>query len=598
MADTLETLEIEVKHKASGAADEISRLSEAIGKLSKSLSAIPQTGTKVQAAATKTAKGIKEVSSAAKKAQKPLSNFIASLKRIAFYRIIRSIIKSITQAFQEGLQWAYQFSAGIDGEGNRFAQALDRMKSAGSQMKAQLGSAFISLLAVIEPIVNRIIAIVTKVADAIAQLFSAFTGSTYLKASAVSEKFADTMKSGGKAAKEWKNQLLGFDEINRLNEPSNGGGGGGTSEIDPSQRFQDTPIADFYKRIRDAVKSGDWHGIAAIISGKIKDALSRAVEVIKGFDFGAFARNVFGGIAEFLDGFQIGGIMQKLSELLISILNGLADFINGATDSNLISSLGNFFERAFSGIDVDGILIAVSNLLLTIVLNIPIILMRFVAMVADVISRIFKSVGMDSVAGFFNGISEKIKDAATFLKENFVDPIIDCVKRLLGIHSPSTVFAGIGSEIVNGLKLGIQNAWSGVETLLSSLFGGLISWCQQAHGWIQDVLDGIGLIGNGGSFFGGHITIGTPQFASGGYPDAGQLFVANETGAGAELVGNIGGRTAVASNNDILEGIRQGVYDAVLAANGNGNNDVSVRVFLDSKEIKAGQQRLNRAWGV
>jgi hypothetical protein len=35
-----------------------------------------------------------------------------------------------------------------------------------------------------------------------------------------------------------------------------------------------------------------------------------------------------------------------------------------------------------------------------------------------------------------------------------------------------------------------------------------------------------------------------------------------------------------------------------MAANGNGNNDVSVRVFLDSREIKAGQQRLNRAWGV
>ena len=86
-------------------------------------------------------------------------------------------------------------------------------------------------------------------------------------------------------------------------------------------------------------------------------------------------------------------------------------------------------------------------------------------------------------------------------------------------------------------------------------------------------------------------------FANGGFPDAGQLFVANETGAGAELVGNIGGRTAVASNNDILEGIRQGVYDAVLAANGSGSNDVNLKVYLDSRQIKAGLQRVDRAWG-
>ena len=81
-----------------------------------------------------------------------------------------------------------------------------------------------------------------------------------------------------------------------------------------------------------------------------------------------------------------------------------------------------------------------------------------------------------------------------------------------------------------------------------------------------------------------------------GFPSEGQLFVANE--AGPELVGTMGGRTAVANADSITDGIRQGVYDAVVAANNNGNSDVQVRVYLDSREIKAGQQRLNRAWGV
>ena len=37
MADTLESLEIEVKHSASGAADEISKVASAVGKLNKAL---------------------------------------------------------------------------------------------------------------------------------------------------------------------------------------------------------------------------------------------------------------------------------------------------------------------------------------------------------------------------------------------------------------------------------------------------------------------------------------------------------------------------------------------------------------------------------
>lgn len=49
-------------------------------------------------------------------------------------------------------------------------------------------------------------------------------------------------------------------------------------------------------------------------------------------------------------------------------------------------------------------------------------------------------------------------------------------------------------------------------------------------------------------------------FASGGFPAQGQMFVARE--AGPELVGTIGGRTAVANDGQIISGIREGVADA------------------------------------
>ena len=156
----------------------------------------------------------------------------------------------------------------------------------------------------------------------------------------------------------------------------------------------------------------------------------------------------------------------------------------------------------------------------------------------------------------------------------------------------------IGATIGLGISFFLGASEMEGENLARKIFGPIITWCQEAHRWIQDVLNGLSLVSinkraeriqNDGSIY-------LQGFASGGFPDEGQLFMARESGP--ELVGTMGGRTAVANNQEITEGIRQAVYDAMTASNANGNNDVSVRVYLDSREIKAGQQRLNRAWGV
>ena len=54
--------------------------------------------------------------------------------------------------------------------------------------------------------------------------------------------------------------------------------------------------------------------------------------------------------------------------------------------------------------------------------------------------------------------------------------------------------------------------------------------------------------------------LGVSLFASGGFPQSGDLFIANE--AGAELVGSINGKTSVANQGQIIEGIQKGVAEA------------------------------------
>lgn len=72
-------------------------------------------------------------------------------------------------------------------------------------------------------------------------------------------------------------------------------------------------------------------------------------------------------------------------------------------------------------------------------------------------------------------------------------------------------------------------------------------------------------------------------YANGGFPDMGQLFIARE--AGAEMVGNIGGKPAVANNDQITTAIADAVgpavYDAVMTALANsemGSGDIAVYV--------------------
>lgn len=93
-----------------------------------------------------------------------------------------------------------------------------------------------------------------------------------------------------------------------------------------------------------------------------------------------------------------------------------------------------------------------------------------------------------------------------------------------------------------------------------------------------------------------------PFFEDGGFPDEGQLFIARE--AGAEMVGAMGRRTAVANNDQIVEGISAGVSvanDGVIAAiyallNVVEEKDFSVNI--GDNQIGESYDRYNRARGV
>lgn len=77
------------------------------------------------------------------------------------------------------------------------------------------------------------------------------------------------------------------------------------------------------------------------------------------------------------------------------------------------------------------------------------------------------------------------------------------------------------------------------------------------------------------------VEVNIPQYDTGGFPEDG-MFMANHN----EMVGQFAnGKTAVANNEQIVEGIRQGVYDAVTAAMANGGQGVTVELVGDASDI-------------
>jgi len=580
MADTLESLEIEIKHSASGAAEEIKRVTSAIRSMGRALdkvlpnlkvfndlmgqgsslnvtmndnhtTQVAETINNVKEAASRAGKATKEVSKgmtsmskAAAKTKGPLSNFLSSLKRIAFYRFIRSIIRSITEAFTEGLKNAYAFSQGITTEGHRFSVALDSMSSAGLKMKNQLGSAFISLLAAIAPIINAIIGLVVKLADALSQLFAAFTGGTYLKAKDVFKEWGETAENGAKAAKEWKNQILGFDEINRLEAPSDNGGGSGGSGLNPSDMFEDSPLDDWAK--------------------KIHDSLALIETVAGGFMLGL-------GCVLLFSGANIPLGLGLIAAGALTLRAGLQENWN-SVDPKLASTLSNIMAI------IGGALLALGVVLLFACpafswLGLGLVIAGAAALATSV--AVNWNTMPDQVEGTLKTIMFAVGGALV---------AIGLLLVLTGAGIPLGIGCILAGAVTLATAAGID--WNGVVDWIQRVLESITGWFDRvadairgAWQWCKDFINTLGEAkAKREETFAQFGVVDTGTYAaSGGIFNEGEMFIARE--AGPEMVGTIGGRTAVANNDQIVEGIRQGVYEAVTAANGNNGGGGQVAVL-------------------
>lgn len=74
-------------------------------------------------------------------------------------------------------------------------------------------------------------------------------------------------------------------------------------------------------------------------------------------------------------------------------------------------------------------------------------------------------IGANIVGGMLSGWANKWNESGGFLgmvKQKYLSPLVDGIKSFFGIHSPSTVFAEIGENLIAGLDEGVSDTWEDI----------------------------------------------------------------------------------------------------------------------------------------
>lgn len=611
-------------------------------------------------------------------------SFSTGFKNILKYafgiRGLYVLFNKLRNAVKEGIKNLVQFDDGTNESISLLNNSLTQLKNASASMVAPLINAF-------APVLNQIIQMCIKATNAVNQLFSALTGKgTWVKATELSNNYADSVAGASEKQKELNNATLGFDELH-LNS-NNGSSTGGGEATSASDMFETAEVSENWVNLANSLETmweeADFSKLGKILGEKLKASLSN----IPWDGIQNEARRIGKSVATLINGFvEVDGLGYSIGKTLGEAINTGIIGINAFLDNTHWDSVGKFLADGVNGLiktidfaeagrgfgeAIKGILdIAINFLENTDWQILGNKIAEFIASVgwSGITNRLFEGIGAVlgglaafiwglvekawnevvgwwedtayedgkfTMQGLLDGILEKLKNVGTWIKTNVFTPISNGIKNAFGIHSPAEEMKPLGENIFLGLTEGFSSKYDEFTTAITNwidnyikpwftkekwvgimdkvptafkeiftnainvaveLFNKLIDWINDKFyfEWDEITIAGITVVPAGATQL---ITIPSiPKFATGGFPEDG-LFLVNHT----ELVGQFNnGRTAVANNDQIIEGIKQGVYEAVMAANSlQSTQPIDIRVVaeLDGEKVYDNQQKVSAKRGI
>jgi hypothetical protein len=255
------------------------------------------------------------------------------------------------------------------------------------------------------------------------------------------------------------------------------------------------------------------------------------------------------------------GLWEDVSSFFTSLwedIKAIWDLVSTWFNENVIQPVVGFFKGAWENIlsffknlwnGIKGVWNTVST--------------WFDEKVIQPITGFFKGV-WEEVSRFFSSLVADIKNVWSTVSNWFNTKIVTPVKTVFknACDAIKDFFSSLWLSVKKGAVGAMNGVIGGIESALNWIIGGinkLIGGFDKIVQWAADVLGedwkGMTLVKEVK-----FSRIPVPTYAEGGFPEMGQMFIARE--AGAEMVGNIGRRTAVANNDQIISGIAGGVAEA------------------------------------
>lgn len=433
---------------------------------------------------------------------KSIWGVVSGFKRIVGYRLIRSIIREVTQAFSEGIKNLYGWSKAMGGatiSGKNFAQTMDGLATSSAYFKNSIGAMVAPIISALAPAIDYIIDKVVALINVINQLFALLGGATsWNKAIRKASEFEDAAGGAGGAAKEALRYLAPFDELNRLPDDNKGGGGGGSGD-DYSGMFEEQTeflegLKDFADSIRAAIDAGDWEGLGVLIGDKVNELIDKIDFASLGTKVGEKInalftteywtlntinfQNIGKKIAEFLTGengiggalreidfSNIGGIMAEkltaLPETLIGVVNNLdfsvvgkslgdtiRGFLDGITEFIQNVDWGETLENAItgmfdfiSGLDIQSLAESVLSLLGSVV---GAVADGLGTLMLDLVDVIIDPNTWTLVGAWLQDLPAKLKNIGINAINAFVSPLTDGINSWIEKYNGTALAEKLG----------------------------------------------------------------------------------------------------------------------------------------------------------
>lgn len=258
--------------------------------------------------------------------------FSGGFKNLLKYGLgIRSVfvlVNRLRAALVDGFKNLAQFSTETN-------TSISMVKSALTQLKNSLATAFTPILTVVAPILTQFINMLSKAADYVARLTAALTGQkSYTKATAVQEDYAASLKDTSGAAKDASKALANFDTINKLSTNSSASSGGGS--VTPSEMFEEVSI--------EPLSFDSWgEAFSTMVDSILNDGIPRLESGLS-----TLADWINGFSANVAEMFTFPDVQEKIYALGASVATSLNNFVNQVDWVTMGSALGAGLNTALS----------------------------------------------------------------------------------------------------------------------------------------------------------------------------------------------------------------------------------------------------------